>query len=147
MILLLFPSTVGAQPRHVTFQENNGQMGSHAWTSQCLPQAGVVHLRVAHAEAGRHHVKGMPYHRLCRAHRFMPRQPPCHTQASACWTRGLVARGISDGRVEAAHTTTHSWAKWLPVLLFCGLSLGSGNAGRFHKRVCVAEAAHQYRHL
>ena len=45
-----FPSTTGAQPRHVAFlttrtavrknQENYGQTGSHAWTNQCLCRGG-----------------------------------------------------------------------------------------------------------
>ena len=52
MIQPPFPSTIGAQPRHVTFlttktvvrknQENDGQTGLRAWTSQCLRNAGVT---------------------------------------------------------------------------------------------------------
>ena len=50
MIQPPFPSTIGAQPRQITFlttktavrkkQDNNSQMGSHAWTSQCLRRGG-----------------------------------------------------------------------------------------------------------
>ena len=50
MIQLPFPSTTAAQPHNVTFltkktvvrkiQKNDGQMGSCAWTRQCLDGGG-----------------------------------------------------------------------------------------------------------
>ena len=52
MIQLPFPSTIEAQPRNVTFltiktvvrkiQKNDGQVGSCAWTRQCLDKGGGV---------------------------------------------------------------------------------------------------------
>jgi len=61
MIQLPFPSTIEAQPCSITFltiktvvreiQKNDGQMGSCAWTMQCLDKVGRGYAETGAKEA------------------------------------------------------------------------------------------------